>query len=72
MVDELKQGVAGKAMLGQMIGLAVNMIGIVENLAYYGEKDGGMTAPELGIGLPQKLLSTDKERGEFGPERGDL
>lgn len=59
-------------MLGQMIGLAVNMIGIVENLANYGEKDGSMATPELGVGLPQKLLATDKERGEFGPERGDL
>lgn len=72
LVDELKQGVAGKAMLWQLIRLSINMIGIIKNLAYYGEKDGGMATPELGVGLPQKLLATDKERGEFSPMRGDL
>ena len=72
LADELELGVAGKAMLWQLIRLSINMIGIIKNLADYGEKDGGMTAPKLGVGLPQKLLATDKERGEFGPERGDL
>ena len=75
--DQFEVGVAGKAVAGKVVLLAVDTVGVVVDAADDGKEDGGVARPVFGIGLPQVLLTVGVfdtlELGSlFGYDDGDL
>jgi hypothetical protein len=58
-------------MLGEVILLCANMVGVVEHLAHDGEEDGGMAFPVGRIPLPEIFVLTRAERHGLGSPMGD-